>query len=252
VAGGVAEAALIVVRDEGALTYSNVDLVAAESLAAQAALALELQRAHVDREQIMLVSDRERIARDLHDHVIQQLFATGMWLQGALPFIEREPAPQRVTEAIEALDETIREIRNTIYGLLWPAGARQPLKALVIQVAKTAEEALGMRPRLVFEGPVDTAVPDEIVPHVLAVVREGLSNTARHAMASSVSVTLTVAARVSRVTVADNGVGMASPTRSSGLSNLEERARQVGGTFSITGNSGDGTRLEWTAPLPVE
>lgn len=249
VAGGVAEAALVVVRDADGAPYTNVDLVATEGLAAQAALALELERARVEREQTMLIADRERIARDLHDHVIQQLFATGMWLQGVLPFIERGSAQERVSEAIEALDETIREIRNTIYGLVRPFTEQVSLTAQVMQVAETAEDALGMRPRLELEGPLDTAVPDDVVPHVLAVVREGLSNTARHALASSVSVTIEIRDEHLTVTVVDDGVGLKSPVRSSGLANLEERARQLGGTFELSGPPEGGTRIVWRVPL---
>lgn len=250
VAGGVTEAALVVVRKEGAPGYSNFDIVGGEGLASQAALALELERARADREQMMLVGDRERIARDLHDHVIQQLFATGMWLQGALPFIDHQSAQDRVAEAIESLDDTIREIRNTIYGLLRPMSERAPLKAQVMHVAKAEEEALGMRPRLEFDGPVDTSVPDEMIPHVLAVVREALSNVARHARATSVSATVSVAGGHLTVTVVDDGVGLRTPLRSSGLSNLDERARQLGGHFDVAGAPEAGTRLVWQVPLP--
>lgn len=249
VAGGVTGAALLVVRGEGAAGYSNADLVAGEALAAQAALALELERARGDREQMMLVADRERIARDLHDHVIQQLFATGMWLQGALAFIDHQSAQDRVSDAIESLDDTIREIRNTIYGLLRPMSEPAPLKAQLMQVAKAEEEALGLRPHLEFEGPVDTAVRDELFPHVVAVVREALSNVARHAHASAVSVTVSVEGQALSVTVVDDGIGLKTPVRSSGLANLDERARQLGGHFEVAGAPEAGTRLEWRVPL---
>ena len=134
--GGTATGLLTVVRELGAAEYSPSDLVLAEALAAQAALAFELERARQDREQMMLVGDRERIARDLHDHVIQQLFATGMALQSTLPLIDRPGASTRVTDAIDSLDETIREIRNTIYNLSVPTSGNRQLRTRVLRARR--------------------------------------------------------------------------------------------------------------------
>ena len=249
IVGGVANAVLAVVRNPGAAEYTAGDINAAESLAAQTALAFELERARRDREQMMLVGDRERIARDLHDLVIQQLFAVGMVLQGAIPFIERPAVQERVSDAIDSLDETIREIRNTIYGLSQRRPGVRALREQVLELARLAAETLGFEPTVRFEGPVDTTVPTEVVPHVLAVVREALSNVARHAEASSVRVEVTLREAQLRVSVADDGVGIGEPARSSGLSNLEERARLFEGVFEIGSPPAGGTRLEWRVPI---
>jgi len=248
-AGGAADVVLILVREEGRPEFSPADVVAAEGLASQAALALQLERARADREEVMLAGDRERIARDLHDLVIQQLFATGMTLQSTLAFIERPTAKERVSGAIEALDDTIREVRNTIYGLSRPAHAEHQLRALVIELAERAGEQLGFEPSVHFDGPVDSAVPDDVVPHVLAVVREALSNVARHARATEARVEVVVDDGDLCVAVEDDGVGIGDASRRSGLANLEERAKLLGGSFRRSVPRGGGTRLEWRVAL---
>lgn len=243
-----AEAALVFVRNEGAERFSRGSRLFAESLAAQASLALELERARKNREEMSLLADRERIGRDLHDHVIQRLFAAGLGLQSTVGLIDRVQARERVAEAIDALDETIREIRNAIFGLSRAAAADQ-LRAQVTAVAEQARDALGFEPTLTFVGPVDTAVPADVVPHVLAVVREGFANTARHASARSAGARIEAGARKLTVTVHDDGVGLGSPTRSSGLANLAERAAFYGGTFEAESREQGGTRLVWSIPL---
>jgi signal transduction histidine kinase len=247
--GGEAAAVLSAVREADAPQYSAADFVAAENLAAQTALAFELERARQDREQIVLVSDRERIARDLHDHVIQQLFATGMTLQSLLPLIERPMAGARVTDAIDSLDETIREIRNTIYNLSKPTPGSQQLRAQILDLLRVAEGSLGFAPSIRFEGPVDVGVPHLVIPDVLAVVREALSNAARHAGAKAVSVHVGIATGDLGVTIIDNGVGAGSIVRSSGLANMEERARLHGGHFELSLPAEGGTRIDWVIPL---
>ncbi|MGC9962670.1 MAG: PAS domain S-box protein [Acidimicrobiales bacterium] len=249
VVGGIGTAVLTVAREIGAAAYSASDLVLADALAAQAALAFELDRAKQDREQMMLVGDRERIARDLHDHVIQQLFATGMALQSTLPLIDRAAATTRVTDAIDALDETIREIRNTIYNLSVPMSGNRQLRARILELVEAAEESLGYRPSVRFDGPVDVGVPEALAPHVLAVVRESLSNAARHAHAESVSVRVRMAAGTLTVTVVDDGIGAGDPVRTSGLANLDQRARLLGGHFDMSLPDEGGTRIDWIVPL---
>jgi PAS domain S-box-containing protein len=251
VVGGTGAAVLTVVREIGAAAYGPSDLVLADALAAQAALAFELERARQDREQMMLVGDRERIARDLHDHVIQQLFATGMALQSTLPLIDRAAAGTRVTDAIDSLDETIREIRNTIYNLSVPMSGNRRLRARILELVETAAESLGYAPSVRFDGPIDVGVPDTLAPQVLAVVREALSNAARHARAESVSVQVGVAAGSLTVTVVDDGIGAGDPVRSSGLANLDQRARLLGGHFDISLPDEGGTRIDWVVPLQL-
>lgn len=251
IAGGRSAGALVLVRDADEAPFTSGDQRFAEALAGQAALALELDTAKEIREQVMLIGDRERIGRDLHDHVIQRLFAAGLGLQGSLFLVEREEARERITEAVTALDETIQEIRNTIFELSSPAGgSQQLLRARTIELADEMSEALGFVPRLRLEGPVDTAVPERLIPHVMAVVREALSNTARHADASQVEVRLEVAGDRLTVTVTDDGIGLDNRTRTSGLGNMAERARLFGGELELgPGPGGRGTRLSWQVPL---
>jgi PAS domain S-box-containing protein len=251
VAGGRSEGALVLVRQEGESQFSAGEQLFAEALAGQAALAIELDTAKEMREQMMLIGDRERIGRDLHDHVIQRLFAAGLGLQGSLSMVERDEAKERIAEAITALDETIQEIRNTIFELSSPrSGDEYLLRARAVELTEEMAEALGFTPRLRLEGPVDTAVTERLVPHVMAVVREALSNTARHANASKAEVRLQVASGELTVTVTDDGIGLAKRTRTSGLGNLAERARLFGGELELTsGPEIKGTRLSWRVPL---
>jgi PAS domain S-box-containing protein len=249
IVGGVTTGALAPIRVDTEPQFTAGEVATAEALAAQAALAFELDRSRHDREQVMLATDRERIARDLHDHVIQQLFATGMSLQSLSPFLERRDLRDRLATAIDGLDDTIREIRNTIYGLSWSQTPDQQLRSKLLEIVANAEEQLGFSPAVRFEGPIDVAIPDEVGAHVLAVVQEALSNVARHAHASEVQVQVLLEEGGLRVTVADNGAGIGEITRSSGLSNLEERARLAGGRLMISPVADGGTRLDWIVPL---
>ena len=247
--GGVVRAALVVVRDDKGEGFGQAEVVAAEALAAQAALAFELERARGDRERMMLARDRERIARDLHDHVIQELFATGMALQSTVPFAESEQLRERISAAIDGLDETIREIRNTIYGLSASQSTDHQLRNKLLELVASAEDQLGFAPSVRFEGPIDAGVPSDVAVHVVAVVREALSNAARHAHADQVQVQVALDDGSVRVSVSDDGVGIGHPERSSGLTNLDERARLLGGRFVVSQAAGGGTRLDWSAPV---
>jgi len=240
---------LILVREKDQHGFESADVVYAKALGDQAVLALELQLARQDREELVLLGDRERIARDLHDVVIQRLFAAGMGLQSAIPLIEDPRGREKVSQAIDDLDRTITEVRNTIFSIAQSASGASSLRAQIMEIAKDAREALGFDPEVSIEGAVDTAVSDDVAAHVLAVVREGLSNAARHAHASSVQLQVSALAGEIAVRVADNGVGLGAIARESGLANLRERALMVGGTFHILPAPGrGGTIIEWRAP----
>ena len=241
--------ALMLVRAMGAESYSNSDRMFAVTLAEQVAIAFEFERARGDRERMMLIDDRERIARDLHDLVIQRLFGAGISLQSALPKIQEQVTVGRVNDAIDQLDETIREIRNTIFALNNPNAGGGELRVQVLELCRRASDALGFAPSVVFEGPVDGDVPARVAAHVLAIVREALSNATRHAQASSLDVVVRVDGDVLLVSVADDGVGIGDRARSSGLANLEARASMLGGTFDIVSPPSGGTRLEWRVPV---
>ncbi|MDE3085462.1 MAG: PAS domain S-box protein [Acidobacteriota bacterium] len=244
---------LLVTRSAGRAGFDAEDVRLVESFAQQAGLGIELARAQAERAQFVLVADRERIARDLHDHVIQRLFAVGMGLQAAAHTIADPRALERIEESVEELDATIRDVRSTIFSLEVQATehVEKSTRSRILDVASLAAPALGFQPRLQFEGPIDTRVPEEFVPDVLAVVREALSNTARHAAAHSVEVRVKADRDHLAIAVVDDGRGAADRTRSSGLANLAARAEGRGGTMSVgDGRNGRGTRVEWTVPLP--
>jgi PAS domain S-box-containing protein len=240
-----------VVRQVGRAGFSPEEMRVVESFGQQAGLAIELDRAQSDREQLAVLGDRERIARDLHDHVVQRLFAVGMALQAASRSIDDPPALDRIGESIEELDATIRDVRSTIFSLALRTGDRvgASTRARLLDVTSMAAPGLGFQPRLQFDGPVDTRVPEELVPDVLAVVREALSNAARHARASKVEIRVDVHDDLT-ITVTDNGVGVRDITRSSGLANLRSRAEARGGSMTVGTRDTRGTRLQWQVPLP--
>jgi signal transduction histidine kinase len=223
-----------------------------QAFAAQAAVALELAERRRDAELLPVFEERDRIARDLHDVVIQRLFATGMQLESASRLLGPEPAT-RVRRAVDDLDATIREIRSSIYALQTvPSSIEQPrLRARVLEVVDAGAELLGFRPELRLGGLVDTGVPAATGEHLLAVLREALSNAARHAVARHVVVQLDVHDDV-RLLVRDDGVGLPDHGRRSGLANLAARASGLGGTLSVRSLPPPerGTELVWTAPLP--
>jgi len=238
--GGV----LGVVRQVGRAGFSPEEIRVVESFGQQAGLAIELDRAQNDREQLAILGDRERIARDLHDHVVQRLFAVGMALQAALHSISDVTASARIGESIEELDATIRDVRSTIFSLALRTNDKggTSTRARILDVTSMAAQGLGFQPRLQFDGPVDTRIPEELVPDVLAVVREGLSNAARHAKASRVEVRVDALEGLT-ITVTDNGIGIKDIDRSSGLANLRARAEARGGSMVVGNAPKRGTRL---------
>ena len=218
------------------------------SFAAQAGVALELAAHRQDAERFAVFEDRDRIARDLHDLVIQRLYAAGMSLQGVSVRLGDSDNGRRVSGVVDALDETIMQIRSAIFSLHSRPGADDTaLRAQVVAVVDQAAGALGFAPALRMSGLLDD-VPDEFGEHLLSVLREALSNTARHANASKVDVTIE-AGRELILVVRDNGIGIAGTGRCSGLANMAERAEMLGGTLSVTPAEGGGTMLDWRVPL---
>jgi signal transduction histidine kinase len=240
---------LTIVRAEADDAFDPSVRIFAETLASQAALAFEHDRSRLNREERTLVGDRERIARDLHDLVIQRLFATGLGLQSTLALIDEPIAYAKVSRSVDMLDETIKEIRNTIFRLAPSDAGPSPIRSEILALAREARTAFGFEPSVGFDGPLDTLVPDEVLPHVLACVREALSNIARHARASAVRIELVLTDDSLCVTVIDDGVGIGSTTHASGLANLAERAQLCGGNFVVNSPVGGGTRLEWKVPV---
>ncbi|MET9550323.1 GAF domain-containing sensor histidine kinase [Streptomyces sp. NPDC006627] len=244
---------LLLARHPGEPVFTEAELEPLLAFAGQAALALELAERRSDAEQLALLEDRDRIARDLHDLAIQRLFATGMTLQSAARLVQNESAAERVSRAVGDLDETIKIIRSTIFGLRAREEDTGPsLRARVARTVGETATTLGFPPRLSMEGLLDTDVPAHVADHVTAALTELLSNAARHAHATRVEVALQATSDEVVLTVTDNGRGIPADGRRSGLSNLEERARGVGGTLRIDSPDGGGGRVVWRAPLSAD
>jgi signal transduction histidine kinase len=245
-AAGTMSGALVMAYPSGPVETPDVALV--ETFAGQAALALERASAQQQREMLAVLSDRERIARDLHDVVVQRLFAAGTHLVSTNRMIVKPQIRERVDQVVDDLDTTIRDIRGTIFQLQSPVSAelRGQIRALVTE----AEKTLGFRPRLVLNGPIDSTIPELVRPAVLAVLREALSNVARHAHAESVTVALSTDATKLVLEVVDDGVGCTDVDGSGGLANMRHRAEELGGVCALgPGVDGRGTTVSWQVPL---
>jgi signal transduction histidine kinase len=219
------------------------------TFAAQAGIGLELAEHRSDAQRLALFEDRDRIARDLHDLVIQRLFATGMSLQGTMALVGDSEAANRVEKSIDALDETIRDIRSVIFSLQ-ARGEAEParLRTRILGIAEEMTESLGFAPALRMAGPLDAQVPPPVADQLLAALREALANVAKHASASRVDVSVEAGPDLV-LTVRDDGVGLPETGRRSGLGNLADRAGELGGTFRAAAAEGGGTGLEWRVPL---
>jgi signal transduction histidine kinase len=237
---------LLLVVGAGSDAEREDEMTMLGTFAAQAALAFERSLAQEEREMFVILEDRERIARDLHDVVIQRLFATGMQLQAAARLSGRAEVADRINAAVDGLDATIRDIRSAIFELRTPMSAA--LRSEIRELVAGAAEQLGFRPTLELVGPLDSAVPTELRADVLAVLREALSNVVRHAVANGVDILVQADGGSVTVRVADNGRGIPGDARRSGLDNLGARAERINGTFDVRPNNPKGTIVEWSAP----
>ena len=233
--------------------FTDIDEELVIGLAAAAGVAIENARLHLRVKELALLEDRERIARDLHDTVIQRLFATGLSLQGAARLAQRPEVADRIAQAVDDLDLTVKHIRTAIFGLAASRRAAGGLRQRVLSLASEAAGPLGFEPHVLFDGPVDT-VPEEVAVELLAVLREALANAARHAQARRVDVEVVADGEVV-LRVVDDGQGLPDERRSGGrgLSNMEARASRLGGALHATPGDGTGTAIEWrvpTAPAP--
>nr|WP_168514901.1 GAF domain-containing protein [Streptomyces sp. S1D4-11]QIZ00372.1 GAF domain-containing protein [Streptomyces sp. S1D4-11] len=250
---GKARGVLLLGRVQGGAPFGDADTGPLLGFADQAALALELAERRRDAEQIALLQDRDRIARDLHDLAIQRLFAAGMTLQSAQRFMEHAEGMERLTRTVDDLDDTIKIIRSTIFGLRTHGGAGREgngLRARVSEAVTAATTSFGFAPALRIEGLVETDVPGDVADHAVAVLGEALSNAARHAGAHAVDVRLHCAGGELTLTVTDDGCGVSGDVRRSGLKNMEERAVALGGVLTLGERpEGGGTRLVWRVPV---
>ena len=239
---------LYLTEKRGGAEFSETDEEVVVALAGAAGVAIENARLHERLEQIAVVSERERIARDLHDTVIQRIFATGMGLQGLVGRLADADARDRVQQAVDELDETIREIRGTIFALETRDGAGS-LRARILELATEAAEGLGFEPRVHFDGPVDAAVSAAVGEELLKILREALSNVARHARATFADVQVTCGSGGVTLRVADNGVGLSDHVRHGhGLDNMRARAHALRGSVSFTNRREGGLVVTWKVP----
>ncbi|MEV6164930.1 GAF domain-containing protein [Streptomyces sp. NPDC052052] len=248
---------LLLARAQGGPAFTDAEIAPLRTFAGQAALAMELTERRESAEQIALLEERDRIARDLHDLAIQRLFATGMTLQSVVRLVEQPEASERLVRAVDDLDETIKIIRSAIFDLRARDRAGQGLRVRIAKEIEQAARALGFQPSLRMGGLIDTDVPADVAEQVVAVLGEALSNVARHARATAVDVSLMVKGGRLALVVSDNGVGMPDSGvgmpedggSRSGLDNLARRAEKLGGELRLGAAAGGGTRLEWQVPL---
>ena len=237
---------LVALRPKGAQPFTTDQLDMMAAFADQAALAWQLASSQRQMRELSILTDRDRIARDLHDHVIQRLFAVGLSLQGAIPRARIPEVQQRLTDCVDDLQEVIQEIRTAIFDLhgSTPGSTRlrQRLDEAIAQFASPE-----VRTTTQFVGPL-SVVDATLADHAEAVVREAVSNAIRHSKATTLSVSVTVGDDLV-VEVVDNGEGIAGEITGSGLANLQKRAQDVGGTFAIESVANSGTTLRWSAPL---
>ena len=248
-AAGDARGVLTVGRHPGAMPLGRAAAELVTTFAAQAGIALELADRRSDAERLTVFEDRDRIARDLHDLVIQRLYASGMKLQGTIPMIDRAPVQERVSSVVDDLDTTIKDIRQAIFALQARGKAAPGLSDKIMDVIEEMTGPMGMTASLRLTGQLDRGIPADVGEDMLHALREALSNAARHGKATSVEVNIG-ADREFCLLVRDNGTGITDTSRRSGLANLAQRAQQHGGTLAVRPASNGGTELQWRVPLP--
>jgi signal transduction histidine kinase len=232
--------------------FTDVDEELVVGLAAAASVAIDNARLHARMQDLSLVEDRERIARDLHDTVIQRLFATGLSLQATTRLIRTDPdaAVARVAAAVDDLDLTVKHIRSAIFGLESTRPTPEGLRSQIIGMAREAGRSLGFDPTVLLDGPVDSSITEDIGADLLATLREALSNIVRHANPTRVEVEVTVHDGV-HLRVADDGIGLPDEDTpmGNGLRNMRSRAEARSGSLTMAAGAGGGTILDWRVPL---
>ncbi|WP_406031087.1 histidine kinase [Nocardioides sp. NBC_00163] len=240
--------ALLAIYDNVGAAHDEHERELFFGFAGQAALALDRLRAVEDRADLAVITDRDRIARDLHDVVIQRLFAIGLQLETLGRNPQRvEDLPKRLSEQVDALDQTIKDVRGSIFDL--SNHDASSLRAQVREVVREYAGVMDFTPEIKITGPVDTAVPDSVRNHLLPVLREAVSNLARHAQAHSAQIELTLQDDEIKLVVRDDGGGVPDEAEESGLKNARCRAVQLGGQLEIGPRSPSGTELVWQVPL---
>ncbi|MHC6592541.1 sensor histidine kinase [Arthrobacter sp. C152] len=246
--GNSGNGVLLVARAQGSPVFNQSDVESGSMFGSRIGLALDLARVNALREQNLLSTDRERIARDLHDLVIQRLFAAGLSIQTLRRYTPDPVAHERIAAVTRELDDTIRKLRDTIYSLRTGEEEREPLTGRILRVVRENSRSYAVTPKVALDGPVDS-VPEEVAVHVLSVVSEALSNALRHSGADEIQVAVTVGRDGVELLVSDNGHGFAEPAEVSGLANMRYRATLLGGSCVIESSPGEGTAVKWSARL---
>jgi signal transduction histidine kinase len=234
----------------GGDVFTDVDEELAVGLASAAGIAIENARLHARVADLATLDDRERIARDLHDTVIQRMFAIGLGLQATLRFVSDPTAVTRITSAIDELDTTVRDVRAAIFELHTSRAPGRSVRQELFELCAESARGLGFEPVVRFDGPIDTAVQEAAADELFAVTREALTNVAKHARARTAEIRVEVRDSRLSVRVTDDGVGFEPGIGAGrGVTNLEARAARLGGTFEISRAEQGGTDLRWSIPL---
>ena len=247
-AGDRTTGVLIAAREPGAGSFESAQLSVVASFADQAALALQLAAQQRAARELDVLGDRDRIARDLHDHVIQRLFAVGLSMQSTQRRTKSPELQKRLGDSIEQMHEIVQEIRTAIFDLHGGAAGETRLRHRLHDAVAELTDDAPVHPTVSMSGSIDT-LPTQLAEHVEAVVREAVSNAVRHAEASTLSVSVAVKDDVIRVVVLDDGRGLPADVSPSGLGNLGDRAEASGGSFSLGTGPEGGLKVEWSAPV---
>jgi two-component system, NarL family, sensor histidine kinase DevS len=246
--GGHRDTVLILARPAGGRRYTEADADSSSMFASRVGLTLDLLKANQLREEHALFIDRERIARDLHDLVIQRLFAAGLTIQGLRRTTTDPLSHERIANVTAELDGCIRQLRDTIYALHSQRPDQELLSGRVLRTVQKTASAAGFSPRIELSGPVDNAVSDEVAEQLLPVLHESVSNAVKHSGAQDIYVLLAVQENEVVLTVRDNGRGFENPERPSGLNNMKNRASRLGGVCIVESSQDMGTSVTWAVP----
>jgi len=239
---------LVVAREPHRRPFTETDMEMATTFAGHASVSLELAEARLNQDRVLLLEDRARIARDLHDHVIQQVFAAGLVLQASVQRLGDGVDTSGLQQVVDNLDEAIRQIRVSIFQLQPPANAG--LRSSMMDVVREVRPALGFDPRIDFDGPIDSVSSEDLARDVLAVVREALTNVAKHAHATTLQLSVHATTTQITVTISDDGKGIGETERRSGLDNLHRRAEDRHGSMVLAEVPDlGGTTIVWTVPV---
>lgn len=248
---GAGQGVLVLARPVGSGGFTPTDVEMSAVFGSYVALGLELANLHRMREQQAVFGDRDRIARDLHDLVIQRLFAAGLSMQSLRRFTDDPVALERIAAVTVELDSTIHELRDTIYSLRGAPQGSATMSSRILEVIAEGTRSLAFAPNIRLSGPIDADLGEALSDNLLAVITEGLSNVTRHSGATSIKISVNAEDGRVRLLIVDDGCGFSDPVRSSGLENLRHRARVCGGRFEVKSSPGEGARLSWSAPVPV-